>query len=47
MPLFVLVFSILDNFGYGGGRNGFCIQGVTKQDVTVGILFFLISYHVA
>ncbi len=41
---FVLVFSILDNFGYGGGRNGFLyIQGVTKQDVTVGILFFFLS----
>ena len=39
-----MVFSILDNFGYGGGRNGFLyIQGVTKQDVTVGILFFFLS----
>jgi len=41
---FVLIFSLLDNFGYGGGRNGFLyIQGVTKQDVTVGILFFFLS----
>lgn len=42
--LFILIFSILDNFGEGGGRNGFLyIQGVTKQDVTVGILFFYLA----
>ena len=42
--LFILIFSILDNFGKGGGRNGFLyIQGVTKQDVTVGILFFYLA----
>ncbi len=39
--LFILIYSILDNFGLGGGRNGFIYnQGVTKQDVTIGILFF-------
>lgn len=42
--LFVLIFSLLDNFGFGGGRNGYIyIQGVTKQDVTVGILFFFLA----
>ncbi len=42
--LFVLFFSLLDNFGLGGGRNGYIyIQGVTKQDVTVGILFFFLA----
>lgn len=42
--IFILVFSLLDNFGKGGGRNGFLyIQGVTKQDVTVGILFFYLA----
>ncbi len=41
---FLLVFSLLDNFGIYGGRNGFLfIQGVTKQDTTVAILFLLIS----
>ena len=41
---FVLIYSLLDNFGIGGGRNGFIyIQGITKQDVTVGILFFFIA----
>lgn len=41
---FLLVFSLLDNFGIYGGRNGFLfIQGVTKQDTSVAILFLLIS----
>ncbi len=40
--LFLLIFSILDNFGINGGRNGFIyIQGVTKQDTAVGIVFLL------
>ncbi len=40
----ILIYSILDNFGFGGGRNGFAyIQGVTKQDTTVGILFWFLS----
>ena len=34
----------MDNFGFGGGRNGFIyIQGVTKQDTTVGILFWFLT----
>tara|TARA_X000000950_G_scaffold289409_1_gene413028 strand:+ start:5556 stop:7103 length:1548 start_codon:yes stop_codon:yes gene_type:complete len=42
--IFVLLFSLFDNFGLGGGRNGYIyIQGVTKQDVTVGILFFFLA----
>ncbi len=42
---FLLGFSILDNFGFQGGRNGFLfIQGVGKQDIAVGVLFFLISF---
>ena len=41
---FILIFSILDNFGFQGGRNGFIyIEGVGKQDVPVAILFFFIS----
>lgn len=44
ISLFLIVFSIFDNFGFGGGRNGFLyIEGVTKQDVVVGILFWFIS----
>lgn len=40
----ILIFSILDNLGYGGGRNGFIyIQGVSKQDIAVGVLFLIIS----
>ena len=42
--LIILIYSILDNIGFGGGRNGFIyIQGVTKQDITVGILFWFLS----
>ena len=42
--IFLLIYSFLDNFGIGGGRNGFIyIQGVGKQDIAVGILFFFIS----
>jgi len=42
--IFLLIYSFIDNFGIGGGRNGFIyIQGVGKQDVAVGILFFYVS----
>ena len=41
---FVLIYSLLDNFGVQGGRNGFLyIQGVGKQDIAVGILVAFIS----
>ncbi len=44
VSIFILIYSLLDNFGVGGGRNGFLyIQGVTKQDVTIGILFFYLA----
>jgi len=40
----MLIYSILDNFGFGGGRNGYIfIQGVSKQDTTVGILFWFLT----
>ena len=42
--LFILFFSFLDNFGIGGGRNGFIyIQEVGKQDTVVAILFCFAS----
>ena len=35
----LLIFSVLDNFGVLGGRNGFIyIQEVTKQDTSLSIL---------
>ena len=38
--VFILFFAFLDNFGIGGGRNGFIyIQEVGKQDTVVAILF--------
>ena len=44
--IFVLIYSILDNFGFDGGRNGFLyLQGVGKQDTAVGVLFFLLSIY--
>lgn len=40
----VLIFSILDNFGYGGGRNGYIyLQGISKQDTAIAITVFLIT----
>jgi len=42
--ILLLMFSILDNFGFGGGRNGFFyIQEVGKQDMAVAILFVFTS----
>ena len=42
--IFLIFFSILDNFGFSGGRNGFpYIQEVGKQDMPVAILFIFIS----
>ena len=39
---FLIVFGILDNFGFSGGRNGFFdIESVTKQDTPFAILFYL------
>ena len=46
VSIFILIYSILDNFGFEGGRNGFLyIQGVGKQDTAVGVLFFLLSIY--
>tara|TARA_X000001036_G_C20687730_1_gene808291 strand:+ start:2044 stop:3669 length:1626 start_codon:yes stop_codon:yes gene_type:complete len=40
--LALLIFSIIDNFGYGGGRNGFLyIQSLGKQDVALAVLYFI------
>ena len=42
--MFLLLFSIFDNFGLGGGRNGFLyIQGIGKQDIAVAVLFIFVS----
>ena len=42
--ILVMVFAFLDNFGVNGGRNGFIyIQGITKQDTSVAILFMIIT----
>ena len=42
--IFLVIFSIFDNFGISGGRNGFVyIQEIGKQDTTVAILFCITS----
>lgn len=38
----LLIFSILDNFGVGGGRNGYLyVQSLGKQDVTLAIMYLI------
>ena len=42
--IFFLIFSVFDNFGFGGGRNGFIyIQEVGKQDTAVACLSIFLS----
>ena len=39
---FIIIFGILDNFGFSGGRNGFFdIEAVAKQDTPFAVLFYL------
>ncbi len=41
--IFLIIFSLLDNFGFGGGRNGFFyIESMGKQDNAVGILILFL-----
>jgi hypothetical protein len=45
--LMLLIYSLLDNFGYGGGRNGFLyIQSIGKQDVAVAVLFVMVTIFI-
>jgi hypothetical protein len=40
--LSVLIFSLLDNLGFNGGRNGFIyFQSLGKQDVQLAIVYFV------
>lgn len=40
----VIVYGLLDNFGIGGGRNGFfTIHGIIKPDIASSVLFYLNS----
>lgn len=48
VSIFILFFSIFDNFGLEGGRNGFIyIQEIGKQDTIVSVLVILISIFIA
>tara|TARA_A100001015_G_scaffold277503_1_gene336758 strand:+ start:1086 stop:2777 length:1692 start_codon:yes stop_codon:yes gene_type:complete len=39
---FIILFGLLDNFGFGGGRNGFLyIEGIGKPDVAFAVIFFI------
>ena len=43
----ILIYSLIDNFGIQGGRNGFLsIQGVTKQDTSVAVLVVFVSLSI-
>ena len=42
--LFIVLYSIFDNVGFGGGRNGFItIQSIGKQDLSISVLFLSVS----
>jgi len=44
ISILLILYSLLDNFGLNGGRNGFLyIQGVAKQDMAVAIIVLFIS----
>lgn len=43
----ILIYSLIDNVGIQGGRNGFLfIQGVTKQDTSVAVLIVFVSLSI-
>ena len=47
ITLSLIIFSILDNFGIEGGRNGFIyFQGLGKQDIALAVLFLLVSIFI-
>ena len=38
----LIIFGVLDNFGFGGGRNGFIdIESIVKQDSAFSIIFYI------
>ena len=40
----LLIYSIFDNFGFSGGRNGFVnLQSIGKQDLAISVLFLVTS----
>jgi len=42
----LILFSLLDNFGFNGGRNGFFyVQGIGALDLAVGVLFLILSLN--
>lgn len=41
----ILIYGLLDNFGFNGGKNGFIeIESITKQDTPFAIIFIISSY---
>ena len=41
---FILIYGVIDNFGFNGGRNGFLsIQSIGKFDTSFAILYFIFS----
>ena len=40
--IFLSAYGLMDNFGFGGGRNGFfTIHGIIKPDIPSGIIFYV------
>ena len=40
--IFLSIYGLMDNFGVGGGRNGFfTIHGIIKPDIPSGIIFYV------
>ena len=47
VSILVLVFGILDNFGLGGGKNGFFeIEGITKYDTSFAVILFVTNLFI-
>lgn len=46
ISIFILLIGVLDNFGFGGGRNGFLfIQEVGKFDSSYAVIFILTTLY--
>jgi len=41
----ILIYGLLDNFGFNGGKNGFIeVESIAKQDTPFAIIFIISSY---
>ena len=41
----ILIYGLLDNFGFNGGKNGFIeVESIAKQDTPFAIIFIISTY---